>query len=350
MKLSVCHALLAAVLFGVSTPLAKLLVGEMPAILLGGLLYLGSGLGLSIVRLFRDRGWQASGLSWREWPWLLGAILFGGVIGPVLLLYGLLQINAATASLLLNLEGVITAVIAWVVFRENADWRVVAGMFCIVAGGVILSWPATGEVNANWLGCVFVALACCCWGIDNNLTRQVSANDALFIAAGKGLIAGSFNCLLALLLGYSLPNLPILLATTTLGLFGYGLSLVFFVLALRGLGAARTGAYFSTAPFIGALVAISLLGEPASNRFWLTAILMAMGVWLHLTERHEHEHVHETLAHRHRHRHDTHHQHQHDLNWDGREPHDHFHVHEALSHKHPHYPDIHHRHQDSNHS
>ncbi len=346
MKLSVFHALCAAVLFGVSTPLAKLLVGEMPAILLGGLLYLGSGVGLGVARLVRDRGWQVSGLSWQEWPWLLSAILFGGILGPVLLLLGLLLVNAATASLLLNLEAVITALLAWLVFQENTDRRVVMGMLCIVGGGVILAWPNAGTLAANGLGCLFVALACCCWGIDNNLTRRISANDALFIAAVKGLIAGLFNCTLALLIGYSLPKPPILLETATLGLFGYGISLVFFVLALRGLGAARTGAYFSTAPFIGAFVAISLLGETASAKFWLAAGLMAIGVWLHLTERHEHEHTHESLGHRHRHIHDAHHQHDHEFAWDSSASHDHFHTHEVITHKHPHYPDIHHRHQD----
>lgn len=335
---------MAAALFGASTPFAKLLVGELSPLLLGGLLYLGSGVGLSVARVIRDRGWKPSGLARREWPWLLGAILFGGGLGPVLLLFGLTYTSGSTASLLLNLEAVLTALIAWLVFRENADRRVVIGMIAIAAGGVVLSWPS-GETGAsNWLGPLAIAAACFCWAIDNNLTRKVSASDALFIAGSKGLIAGAVNCSLALSLGASLPDPDILLATTVVGLLGYGLSLVMFVLALRGLGTARTGAYFSTAPFIGAVMALALLDESTTPAFWLATGLMGLGVWLHLTERHEHEHAHELLEHRHRHVHDEHHQHLHDFEWDAREPHEHIHQHATVTHKHPHFPDIHHRH------
>lgn len=179
---------MAAVLFGVSTPFAKLLIGELSPVLLGGLLYLGSGIGLALVRFVRDRGWKASGLARAEWPWLLGAILFGGVLGPVALLFGLRYTSGSTASLLLNLEAVLTAVIAWIVFKENADRRIVLGMLAIVAGGSVLSW-ATGDGGATtWIGPFAVAAACLCWAIDNNLTRKVSASDALFIACSKGII------------------------------------------------------------------------------------------------------------------------------------------------------------------
>ena len=344
MNLSVLYALLAAVLFGVSTPFAKLLVGEIPPLLLGGLLYLGSGIGLGLTRLIRDRGWRPSGLLRPDWPWLLAAIFFGGILAPVLLLVGLSSVNGSIASLLLNLEAALTALIAWLAFRENTDSRVVLGMLAIVAGGVILSWPASTDSGASWLGPVAIAAACGCWAIDNNLTRKVSASDALFIAGGKGLIAGSVNCGLALLLGQSWPPPAMVLATATVGLFGYGFSLVLFVLALRGLGTARTGAYFSTAPFIGAAVSVLLLGETTSPRFWLTAGLMALGVALHLAERHVHEHTHEPLEHSHRHVHDAHHQHRHDFAWDGGEPHTHVHRHAVITHLHAHYPDIHHRH------
>jgi len=344
MNRSVLSALLAAALFGASTPFAKLLTGEVSPILLAGLLYLGSGIGLTLVRLIRDRGWQSSGLVRAEWPWLLGAIFFGGVLGPVALLFGLTSTSGSTASLLLNLEAVLTAVIAWVVFRENADRRIVFGMLLIVAGGIVLSWSGGGGQSTGWTGPIAVALACLCWAIDNNLTRKVSASDALFIASSKGMIAGAVNCLLALSLGFMLPDTEIILATMTIGLLGYGISLVMFVLALRGLGTARTGAYFSTAPFIGAAVALGLLGESSDLAFWLAAGLMAGGVWLHLTEHHEHEHLHEPREHDHRHTHDVHHQHQHAFEWDPDTPHAHWHAHVAIVHKHPHYPDIHHRH------
>ena len=342
---SVWFALGAAALFGLSTPLAKLLLGAISPVLLGGLLYLGSGLGLLIARLWRDQGWQVTGLRPGEWPWLAGAIVFGGVLGPVALMLGLQQTAGSTASLLLNLEAVLTAVLAWVAFKENADRRVVAGMLAIVAGGVILSWPgeSADQTRLGW-GAGLIVLACLCWAIDNNLTRKVSASDALFIAGSKGLVAGCVNVSIAVALGDAWPAWPTTLGAMAVGLLGYGISLVLFVLALRGLGTARTGAYFSVAPFIGALVSLLLLGESVGSGFWLACALMAFGVWLHLTERHEHEHTHEPMEHSHAHVHDEHHQHSHDFDWDGQEPHVHEHRHQAITHRHPHFPDIHHRH------
>ncbi|AYH41951.1 DMT family transporter [Azoarcus sp. DN11] len=344
MNVSVLHALLAAALFGASTPFAKLLTGGLPPLLIAGLLYLGSGVGLTIVRLARDRGWAPSGLLPSEWPWFAGAILFGGVLGPMALLFGLTYTVASTASLLLNLEAVLTAAIAWVVFKENADRRIVLGMVAIVAGGLVLAWPADDGGASRWIGPVAVAAACLCWAIDNNLTRNVSASDAFFIAGIKGLTAGSVNTVLAFILGAAWPDGGIVLGAMTVGLLGYGISLVLFVLALRGLGTARTGAYFSVAPFIGAAVSLALLGETTSLAFWLAAALMGIGVWLHLTEKHEHVHWHEPMEHTHRHIHDEHHQHLHDFQWDPSKPHTHRHRHAAMKHKHPHFPDIHHRH------
>lgn len=320
MNRNVLFALLAAALFGASTPFAKLLVGSMPPVLLAGLLYLGSGLGLTLIRLVRDRGWQDSGLSRAEWPWLLGAIFFGGVAGPVALMFGLMTTSGASASLLLNLESVLTAVIAWVVFKENADKRIVLGMVAIVAGGLVLSWPGQSTRSFHWLGPLLVCVACLCWAIDNNLTRKVSASDALFIAGSKGIVAGLVNTSLALVLGASLPSATTVFQTMTVGLLGYGFSLVMFVLALRGLGTARTGAYFSTAPFVGALIALLVLGEPAGIQFWIALVLMGFGVWLHLTEKHEHEHEHGPLDYAHTH------------------------ARERIRHTHAHFPDIHHRH------
>ena len=345
MNRSILYALAAAVLFGASTPLAKVLTGGVPPILLAGLLYLGSGLGLTIIRLARDRGWQAPGLKAAEWPWLLGAIGFGGVLGPVALMVGLTSTTGAAASLLLNHEAVLTALLAWLAFKENTDSRIVLGKAAIVAGGMLLSWPHGQIGHSTWHGPAAIAAACLCWAIDNNLTRKVSASDALFIAGSKGLAAGVVNVALALLLGAALPPAHVALSAMTLGLFGYGISLVMFVLALRGLGSSRTGAYFSTAPFVGAAIALLFLGEQTSWQFWLAVALMAVGVWLHLTERHAHEHTHEVLEHSHRHVHDAHHQHEHDADWDGSEPHSHPHRHEPITHSHPHYPDIHHRHR-----
>ena len=344
MHRSVIFAFLAAVLFGASTPLAKLLVGEISPMLLAGLLYLGSGVGLSLARVIRDRGLKATGLRSEEWHWLLGAIVLGGVLAPVAMMFGLTSTSASTASLLLNLEGVLTAVLAWAVFKENADRRIVLGMASIVAGGAVLSWMPDNGGESNLLGPLAITLACLCWAIDNNLTRKVSTSDVLFIAGAKGLIAGTVNCSLALILGATLPPGTVLLSTMLVGLLGYGFSLVMFVLALRGLGTARTGAYFSTAPFVGALLALLLLGEPASPAFWLAAVFMGFGVWLHLTETHEHEHHHEHLEHSHRHTHDEHHRHQHEAEWNSTMSHEHWHVHTVTTHRHQHFPDTHHRH------
>ena len=343
-RTAILAALGAAVLFGASTPFAKALVGDVPPMLLAGLLYLGSGIGLWVLRLVRDRGFKSASLSRLELPWLSGGIAAGGVLGPTLLMYGLTRTSAADASLLLNLEAVLTALLAWVVFRENADRRIVLGMALIVAGGVVLVLPSGDAGRTSISGALAVAGACLCWAIDNNLTRKVSAIDPLFIAGTRGLVAGITNTGLALSLGAGRPAPTLIAAAATVGFVGYGVSLVLFVLALRGLGAARTGAYFSTAPFIGAAFAIVAFHAGASAAFWVAAALMAAGVWLHLTERHEHTHTHEQLIHAHSHRHDSHHQHTHAFAWDGREPHTHEHRHEPLTHLHPHYPDIHHRH------
>ncbi len=341
---AVAAALGAAMLFGASTPVAKALVAEVHPVVLAALLYLGSGVGLLALRA---RVWQrpgGTGLAPGDWRWLGAAIVFGGVLGPVLLMIGLARMSAASASLLLNLEAVLTAVIAWVVFRENAGRRIVLGMALIVAGGVALAWPTDAAGARDAIGALLVAAACLCWAIDNNLTRKVSGGDATFIAGVKGLVAGAVNLAIGLAIGGHLPAAAPAAAALAVGLLGYGVSLVLFVVALRGLGAARTGAYFSTAPFIGAAVAIGAFSEPTSPAFWLAAALMGAGVWLHLTERHEHPHTHEPLEHAHPHVHDEHHQHDHGFAWDGSEPHAHAHRHAAISHAHPHYPDLHHRH------
>lgn len=271
--------------------------------------------------------------------------IFGGVLGPIALLFGLIHISGSTASLLLNLEAIFTAAIAWFVFKENADRRVVLGMIAIVAGGMVLAWPENTIDFSGWVGTLAVIAACLCWAIDNNLTRKIAASDAIFLAGSKGLIAGTVNTVLALSFGSKMPDVFTLVSIMTLGLLGYGVSLVLFVLALRGLGAARTGAYFSTSPFIGVVVSLALLREPTTPMFWLAAVLMALGVWLHLIERHEHYHTHSPIKHSHSHVHDEHHTHQHDFTWDEREPHTHFHSHAIITHKHPHFPDIHHRHE-----
>jgi drug/metabolite transporter (DMT)-like permease len=341
---SVLFAFGAAALFGLSTPFAKVLLSGLPPVMLAGVLYLGSGIGLTLLRTVRRlRGAQSVPLTRSDAPWLGGAVLFGGVLGPVLLMVGLRTTSASTTALLLNLEGVFTALLAWFVFRENFDRRIALGMAFIVGGGVVLSWQSSEGFRLS-AGALTAAAACLCWAIDNNLTQKVSAADPLLVAAVKGLAAGLVNTTLGLLLWRSPPHLEALLAAALVGFVGYGLSLALFVVALRHLGTARTAAYFSLAPFIGAAASIAILGEVIAPGLVLAGALMAAGAWLHLSERHEHEHVHEALAHSHTHRHDEHHQHDHQVGTDVAEPHAHWHVHAPMVHKHPHYPDIHHRH------
>jgi drug/metabolite transporter (DMT)-like permease len=231
--------------------------------------------------------------------------------------------------------------IAWIAFRENVDRRLLLGAFAILTGAVLLSWE--GATSFHW-GALLIAGACLCWGIDNNLTRKLSSADPVQIAMLKGLVAGSINLSIAAINGAELPPFGILLDVGLVGFLGYGVSLALFVLGLRYLGTARTGAYFSLAPFVGAIFAVFMLGEPLTAKLMIAGCLMGLGLWLHLSERHEHDHTHDETEHEHRHRHDEHHQHVHDHNTMSGEPHTHWHRHAPLVHRHPHYPDLHHRH------
>lgn len=333
-------ALGAAVLFGAGTPLAKALLGDVGPWMLAGLLYLGSGLGLALLRALRSA--PDARLEPTEWPWLAGAVLAGGVAGPVLLMFGLSAMPASGASLLLNAEGVFTALLAWFAFKENFDRHIALGMLAIVAGAVVLSWPGEAQYGSLWPALAVLG-ACLAWGLDNNLTRKVSLADATWLAMLKGLVAGSVNLGIAMMLGASLPAIGTLASAAVLGFFAYGISLTLFVVALRHLGTARTGAYFSVAPFFGAVLAVSLLGESLSPALIVAGALMALGVWLHLREQHAHLHAHDALEHEHEHGHDVHHAH-HELGEAPPSRHTHRHQHEPTEHSHAHFPDEHHRH------
>jgi drug/metabolite transporter (DMT)-like permease len=344
----IAYALLSALLFGVSTPAAKALLGSTEPAMLAGLLYCGAGLGAALFRRLRVVATNGTArqapLTRADLPWLAGAIVAGGIVGPLLLLLGLSRTEAAAASLLLTLEGVATALMAWFIFRENFDRRIALGMACLVAGALVLSWTGTPTLSSR-LGPLAIVGACVAWGLDNNLTRKVSLADPLQIVELKGLIAGPCNIVLALWLGDTLPApVPIALAGLV-GMVGYGASLALFVLALRDLGTARTGAYFSTAPFFGAATAVLLMGEPLTAQLMVAAALMAVGVWLHVTEHHDHLHVHRPMMHEHAHIHDEHHLHEHASSDPTGEPHSHWHRHDGLKHAHPHTPDEHHRHR-----
>ncbi len=336
-------ALVSAVLFGAGTPVAKILLNDnVSPWLLAGLLYCGSGIGLGVYRLIRRA--RRVHITRTEIPPLVGAIFFGGIAGPVLLMVGLSNMPASGASLLLNAEGVFTAALAWFVFKENFDRRIAIGMLAIVAGAVVLSIPSGANFGSPWPSLAILG-ACLSWGLDNNLTRKIALNDATWLAAVKGAVAGPVNLTLAFALGAQLPGAFNIAAAMVVGLVAYGISLVLFIIAMRHVGTARTGAYFSIAPFFGAILAITL-GDAISWPVIIAGLLMALGVWLHLTERHEHEHTHESITHDHWHTHDEHHQHDHEADqeigatgW-----HKHVHTHEPITHTHEHYPDSHHRH------
>jgi drug/metabolite transporter (DMT)-like permease len=345
MPRGVLAGLVAALLFGAGTPLAKLLLAQATPWLLAALLYLGSGVGLALLRRLRRA--PAVSLAHGDFKWLAGAVLAGGMVGPVLLMLGLAAMPAAPASLLLNAEAVFTALLAWFVFKENVDRRIALGMLAIVAGGVLLAWP--GQLDwPGWTPSLCVIGACVAWAIDNNLTRKVALADAAWIAMVKGLAAGTTNLVLALALGAQWPAWTIVLAASAVGFASYGASLALFVVGLRELGTARTGAYFSVAPFFGAVLAIVLLGEPATWPLIAAGGLMAIGVALHLSERHEHRHAHRPMEHTHEHLHsadDPHHEHAHDAPVPPGTQHSHPHRHQPLVHSHPHFPEAHHRHE-----
>ena len=337
----VLAALGAALLFGAATPFAKYLLESVNPWMLAGLFYLGSGVGLTIYRKVVQA--PSVQLPRKDRLWFACAIMAGGIVAPVLLMIGLNGMPASDASLLLNIEGVFTALLAWFALKENFDRRIALGMLAIVAGAVILSWPDEARITEVWPS-VAILGACFAWGIDNNLTRKVSLVDASWIASVKGLISGTVNLVLALSLGAQFPALPALTEALVIGFLSYGTSLVLFVIGLRHLGTARTGAYFSVAPLFGTLLAV-LMGEPLTLQLLNAGLLMSLGVWLHFSEHHEHSHSHEQLAHSHEHAHEQHHNHAHEDGSPIAGRYSHWHVHDPLTHTHPHYPDTHHRHR-----
>ncbi|GAB2827407.1 DMT family transporter [Alpinimonas psychrophila] len=341
-NIGVQAAIASAVLFGAGTPFAKLLLGNVSPWLLAGLLYTGSGVGLMVWRMIRRA--PRVRIQRREAFPLVGAVFFGGLIAPVLLMAGLANMPASGASLLLNAEAVFTAVLAWFVFRENFDRRVALGMLAIVAGAVVLSVPNGADFGTPWPALAILG-ACLCWGLDNNLTRKVALEDATWLAAVKGVVAGPVNLGLAFALGATIPSGLAITGAMVVGLFSYGVSLALFIVGMRHVGTARAGAYFSIAPFFGAFIAV-VMGEPVTWPLGIAAALMALGVWLHLTERHEHTHTHESITHDHWHSHDEHHQHEHSesMTVPASGKHRHEHTHAPITHSHEHFPDAHHRH------
>jgi drug/metabolite transporter (DMT)-like permease len=334
----------AALLFGASAPISKLLLPEIPPILLAGLLYLGAGLALSaymLVRPERRRAREAR-VGRRDLGILLGITVTGGIAGPILMLVGLDRVSGLAGSLLLNLEAPFTILLAVLVFGEHLGRRASLAALAIVAGGVLLSWRP-GELSAQVGGVLAIAGGCLSWGIDNNLTQRLSLKDPVAVVRWKTLGAGVCNVSLGLALGRQLPPGGVIAGAMALGVASYGLSILLDMYALRLLGAAREAAFFATAPFMGAALAVPLLGDRFGLAETGAALLMASGVFLLVRDRHSHVHTHEPMEHEHMHVHDEHHQHAHDAPFT--EPHAHHHRHEAFTHEHPHVSDLHHRHR-----
>jgi drug/metabolite transporter (DMT)-like permease len=347
-KSPLLYVIISAILFGLSAPLAKLLGRNTPPLTMAGLLYLGSFIGLSIYtvlgRISNSNPVRKSPpLDKKDFPWLAGAVVAGGIIAPFCLMTGLTMVTGFSASLMLNLEGVATAVIAVFLFKENAGKRLWLSLACTTAAGIFLSWdPALGKFSIA--GPLWILLAMICWGVDNNLTRNISEKDPVQIAKIKGLVAGASSLLIACGLGIRISLDLTLALVLALGSCCYGISLVFFIKALKGLGASRTGAFFSIAPFIGALASLIILKEWTGWVMFPATALMMVGIWMIGSEKHAHMHTHRPIIHTHAHDHDdAHHQHKHTGAL--QEPHFHEHVHDETTHWHVHWPDMHHRHE-----
>ncbi|MEW6718712.1 MAG: EamA family transporter [Chloroflexota bacterium] len=341
------QALLAAFLFGASAPISKLLLAEIEPISLAAFLYLGSGLGLLLFQIFRVNGSKATNaeapIKKTDMGWLAGAIIAGGIAAPIILLFGLRDTPGATASLLLNFEGIATTLIAAMVFKEAVGRRAWWAIFAITIASILLSLNLNEEWGISW-GAVAILAACVFWGIDNNFTRNISAKNPISIVMIKGLVAGSFSLILTMILGNWLPDLGTAIKAMLLGSLSYGLSITLFIRAMRGLGAARTSALFGTAPLAGVALSFWLLQESVTMMFLVALPLMIVGALLLVYEEHGHNHIHEAITHEHLHRHDDeHHNHTHDEAEFGL-THSHRHKHGGFEHAHHHMPDIHHRH------
>jgi drug/metabolite transporter (DMT)-like permease len=339
----IIQALLAALFFGASAPISKLLLGDVPPVLMAAFLYVGSGTGISLIKLYQrlTSNQKEAGIKSPDVKWLAGAIISGGILAPIILMISLKNTPASTASLLLNFEGVGTTLIALFFFRESISRRALAAIVAITLASIFLSTNFQSGFGFS-LGALGVLFACILWGVDNNFTRNISAKDPLTIVAWKGLVAGSFSLLLGLGLGQRLPALPTILSILLLGFISYGLSTMLFIYSMRGLGVARTSALYGTAPLAGVLLSILIFKDPITLLFGIAAVMMVAGALMLANEEHAHFHIHMPVVHEHRHQHDDDfHTHSED-----KETHSHEHKHSQMEHEHGHMPDIHHRHKD----
>ena len=342
-------ALLAALLFGASAPFSKLLLIDFKPIQLAGFLYLGSGLGLSLIKLFqvtlfKHENYEAK-INKNEIKWLAGAVICGGILAPIILMMGLSRTPASTTSLLLNFEAVSTAIIAFIFFKEQIGKKLWLSIMLITIASIILSLDLTGKWGLS-IGSIGILIACVLWGLDNNFTRNISMKDPYIIVIVKGMVSGTFSIILSMVLGYKFPEINKIIYGLVLGSITYGLSLFLFVLALRNLGSSRTSAFFGLAPFLGAIISLLVFKEFGNILFYISLPFMILGAYLLFYEKHDHIHIHNEWIHEHKHGHDDkHHKHKHkndEVIED--EYHTHLHKHEIIEHKHEHFPDIHHRH------
>lgn len=334
----VVRCLLAAVLFGASAPAASVLAGDMPTLVLAGLLYVGAALAV-LPAVARHRP-TAAALRAGGRP-LLIAVVFGGAIGPALLVGGLERIPAATASLLLNFELVATLALAVLVFREHLGGRLIGAAAMVGFAGLLLVWEPGVAFD---VGGLLVIGACVAWGIDNSVTARIDQLSPEQITFAKGAVAGTANLVFGLIVAAAWHvEARQIVGALLIGALGYGASITLWVKGARDLGAARGQVIFATAPFVGAVVAWTLLGESVTLAQVVAVPIAAVGVALSLRTAHEHAHRHETIDHVHEHSHDdVHHNHEHPQASTGR--HTHPHHHHPVEHIHPHLPDLHHRH------
>ncbi len=331
--------LLAAALFGASTPIARALLDGIGPLTLAGLFYLGAALGTAPWAL---RGHAGEARRREDGLRLAGAVLFGGIVGPVLVLLGLRMAPAASVALWLNLEAPATALLGWAFFREHVDRRTWIAAALVWGASVVLAAPAG---FGGGLAALLVLGGCFAWGLDNNLTSVIAGYTPAQTTFVKGLAAGSVNLLLGALFEGVRPAGPAIFLALGVGVFAYGASIVLYVAGAQQLGATRAQMIFATAPFWGVALAWVGLGEAVLPAQVLAVVGMVGALALLFTERHRHAHTHESLQHTHWHRHDDgHHDHPHPgrprWGW-----HIHAHVHAPTTHTHPHRPDLHHRHE-----
>lgn len=342
---AVALAVLAAVLYGISAPFSKLLLGHVPPTRMAALLYLGAGMGMLVVNLVKSlrpgKPTEAK-LTRHELPYVLAMIALD-VMAPVLLMLGLTLTTSSNASLINNFEIAATAMIALFFFREAVGRRMWIAITLITLSSIILSIEELSSFTFS-IGSVFVIGACLCWGLENNCTRMLSLKDPLQIVVIKGFGSGLGALAISLALKeHAAESLYILLALL-LGFVAYGLSIYFYISAQRALGAARTSAYYAAAPFIGVLISWLVLQEKPTLSFMTALAIMLAGTYFAVTEDHQHVHHHELVIHEHKHRHDDlHHTHSHTPQVIGE--HSHLHTHDETLHTHPHTPDLHHRHE-----